>query len=845
MIKKFAAILLSALTVVFALNPFAFSIKSKAQKATLNISVVTKNEKNDLLLTLTSNYKGVKHYTSLDDALNNAATNQTKGIMVLADNYPDSDTAVTESQATKINSLGVKLYIEYPSNNTSLGITGYTDTRVMDFDRAVVTDADKMGMAKNSILYVHGAKYKAKLKNSKTWLANATVAGYDTADFGLTDCTAYSMIETNASGNVLIASTKLSQFISARYAPYERWQKLWIGVISWLSGTRVANISWTPSVKAKYNKGQALSANAYKDAVNLNSQWYINNMLPADGKGVYQCYQSGSNFDPFGNQTLNQGVRADCTAETVGAMAMAGAVTGNQKYKDNAYKIMKWMINESDMANGDRANPNSSQYGLFSWYNGINSYYGDDNAKAIIGLILATEALGTDEFDKRILEAITANFRTAGQNGFRGSVLNADDLDKNGWENYFNGNVKNYASHFESLIWACYLWAYEKTDYEPFLIRTKTALTMMMASYVKTMQDPDILDLNYYEKWNWTNSLQADRAKLILPLAWLVRIEPTEEHIKWLDLIVTDMMATQDSSTGAIRDTVGEEWQGYGSCGPFTKNSEYGTHESPVIQNNGDPCTDALYTSNFAAMSLNEAYSAVKAAKNSKLASKYQKYVKSTSDYLVRIQQASADSKYNGVWFRGFDYKKWETYGSDGDAGWGIWVTESGWTQSFISYSLSLQSMGTNMWDYTSKSSIGKHFDSVKKTMLNYQFAIPDYQPDLSKELAIINDALGIKGDSSNSTTNTDVYDNGFNKADEESEEYTDDGYITIDDDDSADKKNYLWLWITAAAVSVVAIAGAVFACIKISQKSTANGETQENDDSDKADKSSETEKSE
>ncbi len=829
MLKRHLAILLSIITVVLTLNPLGLSITANAQKTTLNISVVTKDAKNDLLCTLTANYNGIKHYTSLDDALNNASSNNTKGIMVLADNYPDSAVAITEVQATKINSLGVKLYIEYPDNNASLGITGYNDTRVMGFERAVVTAADKMGMAKNSILYVHGAKYKAKRQSSGTWLANANVAGYDTADFGLIDCTPYSMIEINASGNVLIASTKLSQFISARYAPYERWQKLWTAVLSWVSGTKVTDISWTPLVKAKYSKNQVLPANAYKDAVNLNTQWYINNMLVDGGKGVYQCFLSGKYFDPFGNQTLNVGVRADCTAETIGAMALAGEVTGNKNYKDTAYKTMKWMLNSSDMANGDRANPNNAQYGLLSWYNGINSYYGDDNAKAIIGLILASEAIGTDEFDKRILEAIIANFRTAGQNGFRGSMLSEKDLNAKGWETYFNLNTKNYASHFESLMWACYLWAYEKTDYEPLLTRTKTALTMMMASYIKTMDSSD--EYLTAEKWKWTNSLQADRAKLILPLAWLVRIEPTEEHIKWLDLIVTDMMKTQDSATGAIRDTVGEEWQGSGMCGTFTSNSEYGTHESPVIQNNGDPCTDALYTSNFAVMSLNEAYAAVAAANNSTLTAKYQKYVKSTSDYLVRIQQTSTDKKYNGVWFRGFDYEKWEAYGSDGDSGWGIWVTESGWTQSFISYALSLQSMGTNMWDYTADSAIGKQFKTVEKTMLKFEFSIPNYQPDLSIELSIINEALGIaSNDSSGALSNNSSTADDSTSQDNSNTTVDDDGntieeiiveeYIVDDNtDESPKEKNYLWVYITAAAVTALAAAASALCYIKFWRK--------------------------
>ncbi len=827
--KKFLAILLSVLMVVLTVNPIS-NIKASAQKTTINISVVTKNSQNDLLVTLNNNFDGIKHYTTLDAALSNASANGTKGIFVLADNYPDQTLTITEAQSEKINSLGIRLYVEYPSNNNTLGITGYGETRTMGYERAVVRNADAMGMAKNSILYVHGAKYKSKASNSNTWLANATVAGYDTADFGLNDCTPYSMLETNAAGNVLIASTKLSQFISARYAPYERWQKLWLAVISWVSQTNVSSIEWTPLVTANYGKTEALSSNAYKTAVDLNTKWYINNMISSSG-GIYQCYLSGNNFDAFGDQTLNSGIRADCTAESIGAIALAGELLGNQSYKDLAYSQMKWMLNESAMANGDRANTSSSQYGLFSWYNSdaqLKSYYGDDNAKAIIGLMLAASALDTDEFDRRILEAIIANFRTTGQNGFRGSMLSGDDLDKNGWEAYFNSNTTSYSSHFESMLWACYLWAYEQTGYEPLYTRSETALTMMVAAYVRTMDETDQYFTN--DEWKWTNSLQADRAKLILPLSWLVRVSPTEEHIKWLDLIVSDMMSYQDASTGAIRDVIGEEWQGTGSCGAFTKNSEYGTHESPVIQENGDPCTDSLYTSNFAVISLNEAYAAVKAAGNQTLASKYQKYAKSATDYLVKIQQVSTDSKYNGVWCRGFDYQKWETYGSDGDAGWGIWCTESGWTQSFISSAISLQSMGTNIWDYTSSSTAGKHFESVKSTMLNYQNATPDYQPDLTQHINVINTVIGGASSTTPSGSTPSESTPDSTSSDDISSVVTDSDGNTYEEiiveeiivEDGKNNNNRLWLWISIAAAAVAVIAATLIFCyIKFWRKKT------------------------
>lgn len=32
---------------------------------------------------------------------------------------------------------------------------------------------------------------------------------------------------------------------------------------------------------------------------------------------------------------------------------------------------------------------------------------------------------------------------------------------------------------------------------------------------------------SYPEQWSWTNGIQQERARMILPLAWLYRVEPT------------------------------------------------------------------------------------------------------------------------------------------------------------------------------------------------------------------------------------------------------------------------------------------------------------------------------
>ncbi len=61
---------------------------------------------------------------------------------------------------------------------------------------------------------------------------------------------------------------------------------------------------------------------------------------------------------------------------------------------------------------------------------------------------------------------------------------------------------------------------------------------------------------SYPGNWRWGSSMQTQRARMILPLAWLVRVEDTPEHRQWLDKMVTEIMKYQDES-GAIREELG------------------------------------------------------------------------------------------------------------------------------------------------------------------------------------------------------------------------------------------------------------------------------------------------
>jgi hypothetical protein len=286
------------------------------------------------------------------------------------------------------------------------------------------------------------------------------------------------------------------------------------------------------------------------------------------------------------------------------------------------------------------------------------------------------------------------NFRTTGKQGFRGERLEEGDIIKNGWSFYYNRDLIHPSPHFESWMWACYLWLYSKTKYEPLLTRTKEAIRITMESYP--------------EKWLWGSSLQTQRARMILPLAWLVRIEDTEEHRRWLDRMVKDMLSYQDTC-GAIREEIGK---GKGMFKELRKNSDYGSDEGSLIFKNGEKISCMLYTNNFALFSLNEAARATGDQR-------YADATRRLSDFLTRIQVQSVKHKdLDGAWFRAFDYGKWDYWASNSDAGWGAWCTLTGWIQSWIVTTQVQIVQRQSFWEVTRGLDMGATAQQVIGTMM-------------------------------------------------------------------------------------------------------------------------------
>jgi hypothetical protein len=676
--------------------------------------------KNDLYRLLKKERFKIHHYGSPLAAISGANTGS--AVFMVAEHYPEKTTEISPELLGLAKKKHLKLYIEYSASFPGLDISqAPLSTRL---ERGVITSA-VFGeeLPPMSILGINDC-HILKVNASDPLIVLAKVAGLDRAEYGIDDVETYPLLFENE--NMLIAMSKLSNFATGRYGPGDAWKQVWTYILSWMTGNYEFRFKHWPSyVYPMYTRNEPLPEKARAYSVEKGVEWFNKGrfFIHPSWKEMWLKYQ-GNGSAPFGppvphdfpngdgtlglleghasniyfdgTQQYRYWIRADVQGEAAYALAAAGDFLEKKKYYGKATNLLDFIFHNSNLRSDTRSDQNSPSFGLIGWsvtHPGV--FYGDDNARTILGILGASAYMKSDKWDKEVVEAIMANFRTTGKQGFRGSRLEEKGIHQFGWEHFWERDITNPAPHFESWIWACYLWLYDKTAYEPLLTKTKNAIRMTMEAY------PD--------QWLWTNGIQQERARMILPLAWLVQIEDTEEHRGWLDQVVTKLLENQ-VACGAIREELGS---GKGKYGRTESNKAYGLHEAPLIFENGDPIADMLYTSNFAFFSLNEAAHATGSKE-------YKKAVDKLSEFLVRAQVQVKSNEYrdlDGAWFRAFEYDRWEYWASNADVGWGAWGTLTGWTQSWIVATQVLTLQNQSFWELTRKSTVNNHMAGTVDVM--------------------------------------------------------------------------------------------------------------------------------
>lgn len=622
-------------------------------------------ENNDLYKTLISSGFHISRYENSKKALEDAMDD--KAILILADDYPAKRSEIDGYIFKMAQDKSIRLFIEYPEYlpNINLG-----EPRNIDNERIVVSsDFFCPDLERYSILTMHSGWFLPVYKSPReSYLVLAKVAGYRKAVFGLPQNVFSLLFNLDGYDNILVATTKLSHFITGRYAPKEDWKNLWKRILYWLTnGEELLNFDWKPIVTTIANSTEDLHQNYEFNAFSRSVNWFKDNILySADQKkGAIEGFESIINYE--GRQLKRNIVRADCLSETALVFAYSWKISKNPEDKKIATEILNTIWFNSDFFHSD---PNSPTYGLVNWNDRNPVFYGDDNARVILSSLKASSILEDERWLENILVCILSNWRLTGPLGFRKARFDypKDFQDGKDWRFYNREENIHYSPHYQAFLWACYLWLYGIIEHREFLEKTQNAIKMTMEAY------PD--------GWRWTNGLTQEMARMLLPLSFLVRVENTKKSKEWLYVILEDLKR-QIKSCGAIQEKIGRFE--VGDYPPPKSNEEYGKFEAPLIQENGDPICDLLYTNNYAFLGVHEASSALNNKEIRQIEDKM-------AEFFCRIQVKSSVHNYlNGCWMRGFDYELWEYCGSSADIGWGPWAVESGWTNSWIASVLAMR----------------------------------------------------------------------------------------------------------------------------------------------------------
>ncbi|MGN8038864.1 hypothetical protein ACTJJ0_27490 [Chitinophaga sp. 22321] len=678
--------------------------------------------KNDLYRLLVAEGWSVKQFDTPEAAIHAATAGA--GVCIVAGRYPQVDPKIriTDALLQEAKQKHLRLYLEYPAAFPGLDLPKPVETRL---ERGVVT-SEVFGatLPPMSVMSIHNC-FVQPVTVDNPLLVLAKVVGFDKAEYGLKDTKTYPLLFEK--DQVLISATALSNFERGRYGPAASVKQVITYILSRITGEAAVAIKhWPMDVQPMFDRNAPLPASARLNSIRKGTDWFykgrffVNRDLKSDwvkfgtidppvgppvpagvkdgngSEGIIEGHTSTINYD--GTQQYRYWLRADVQGEVSMALSAAGSLLHNKDYRQRARNIIHFLLETSNMRSGAKRDSTSAAYGLIAWATtnpSVYTFYGDDNSRAILGVLGAAAYQHTGEWDKEMAAAILANFRTTGKEGFRGERLEEPDIIKNGWQFYQNRSLIHPSPHFESWMWALYLWLYDKTKYEPLLTKTKNAIRITMEAY------PD--------NWRWGSSMQTQRARMILPLAWLVRVEDTPEHRAWLDKMVNEITRYQDES-GAIREELGVK--GKGMFNPLNANKDYGSDEGSLIYKNGEKVSCMLYTCNFALFSLNEAAQATGDKK-------YKAAVDKLSGFLTRIQvQSKKHPDLDGAWFRAFDYGRWDYWASNSDAGWGAWCTLSGWIQSWIVTSQIQIEQQQSYWDVTKKSGINGPAQSLISSML-------------------------------------------------------------------------------------------------------------------------------
>jgi len=398
---------------------------------------------NDLFRCAVDNKLDVKRVETPQAAVEAAGPGS--GVLLLADGYPGKTTVLPAGLLEQAAAKRLRVYVEFPAALPGLTagfgreLSRNGPPRRTSLERVVVTsDAFGAALKKMQILAIHDCHY-VPVAASNPLLAVAKVAGFDRAVYGLEGVQAQPILFEHGSGGLLVSTTKLSQFITARYAPKEAMQAVWAYVLGWLEGDKGPGrkLEWTATVRPSFGRDEPLPADAARRAVQRGVDWHTRSGMildeegwkayndlrktrkidpgnpigslprtrPGDGRfGVLEGISSQIGYD--GSQSVRWWLRSDSNGESSLAFALRWKMDGDERSRAIATNLLDWLYLRSGLFQNDPAKAN---FGLLFWApDNAQALYQDNDVKAILGCLGTAGAFKTDRWDEVLVKNILA-----------------------------------------------------------------------------------------------------------------------------------------------------------------------------------------------------------------------------------------------------------------------------------------------------------------------------------------------------------------------------------------------------------------------------------------------------
>ena len=390
---------------------------------------------NDLWRVASQNGIDAKRFETPQAAVEAAGVGD--GVLVLADGYPTATTQIPAEVFASAATKALRLYVEFPASLPGLKVGAprahHRGMYGSNLDREVVTsDAFGTALRRSTILMVHGCHF-VPIQATNAHIVAAHVAGYNTALFGLPEKDTWPILFEHPGARILVATTKLSHFVTGRYAPTEAWEPVWLMILRWLQpGNKVAGLKWTPLVRPTYARASALPAEAELQALQRGIDWFGRSKLflePSGRKGFHEGYSS-KEFFMDGSHAISTQVRTDCHGEVAMSLALGAAITGNAQWGEVATNLLDFIYRDSIAGRGTRLDPKHPAYGLIGGDLLVDSgvYYGDDSCRHLLGTVASAAVFHSPRWDDRAALEMLANFRTTGPSGFRKARIDEPEL---------------------------------------------------------------------------------------------------------------------------------------------------------------------------------------------------------------------------------------------------------------------------------------------------------------------------------------------------------------------------------------------------------------------------------